>query len=66
MPRTRTNSSTRPAKVNTSPGRSRATKFSSTVPMVRPRSSCTFIADSLTMVPIDRRWRIAAIRLVTT
>ena len=35
-------------------------KFSSTVPMVRPRTNCTFIADSLTMVPIDIRWRIAA------
>ena len=41
-------------------------KFSSTVPIVRPRRNCTFIADSLTMVPIDRRWRSAAIRLVTT
>jgi hypothetical protein len=37
MPRIRTNSSVRPAKVNTSPGRSRATKFSSTEPSVRPR-----------------------------
>ena len=41
-------------------------KFSSTLPRVRPRSSWTFIADSLTMVPMDSRCRIAAIRLVTS
>ncbi len=41
-------------------------KFSSTVPMVRPLSSCTFMADSLTMVPIERRWRMAAMRFVIT
>jgi hypothetical protein len=33
MPRTRTNSSTRPAKVNTSPGRRRTMQFSSPVPI---------------------------------
>ena len=33
----------RPAKVKWSPGRSRAMKFSSTEPSVRPRRNCTFI-----------------------
>ena len=65
-PRTRTNFSVRPAKVNTSPGRSRAMKFSSTVPRVLPRRNRTFMAASLTMVPIESRCRIATIRLVTT
>ena len=41
-------------------------KFSSTEPSVRPRTNWTFIALSLTMVPMERRWRIATIRLVTT
>ena len=41
-------------------------KFSSTVPMVRPRDSCTFIADSLTMVPMDSRCLSAAAFPATT
>ena len=41
-------------------------KFSSTEPSVRPRTNWTFIAVSLTMVPIDSRWRMATMRLVTT
>jgi hypothetical protein len=62
MSRTRTNFRVRPAKVKTSLGRSRAMKFSSTVPMVLPRTNRTFIAASLTMVPMDIRCRIAAPR----
>ena len=64
-PRTRTNFSARPAKMKTSPGFIRAMKFSSTVPMVRPLRKRTFIAASLTIVPIEARWRIATARLVT-
>ena len=60
--RTRTNSSVLPAKVKTSPGRSRAMKFSSTVPRAFPRTKRTFIAASLTMVPIDIRCRAATMR----
>ena len=41
-------------------------KFSSTEPRVRPRRNCTFIELSLTMVPMDSRWRMATMRLVTT
>ncbi len=41
-------------------------KFSSTAPSVRPRTNCTFMEASLTMVPIESRCRIATMRLVTT
>ena len=53
----RTYSSSRPAKTNTSPTRSRAMKPSSMVPMVPPETQATFIDASATMVPTCSLWR---------
>ena len=52
---TRINSSTRPPKVKASPRFKRAMNDSSIVPMRPPLIQATFIAESLTMVPIDMR-----------
>jgi hypothetical protein len=57
--RTRTSSSTRPAKTKQSPGDRRAMKPSSTEPRRAPRSTCTVMLASLTMVPMLARWRRA-------
>ncbi len=59
MSRTSTNSRTRPAKMNRSPGRSRARNDSSTVPSLPPERIWTDSAASLVIVPMDIRWRRA-------
>ena len=55
----RMNSSTRPANTKQSPGRSRAMKLSSMVPILPPLRYFTCIDASPTMVPTCSRWRLA-------
>ena len=57
---TRTSSSSRPPKRKQSPGFMRATKLSSTLPILAPRRYCTAMLASLTMVPMFMRWRRAS------
>lgn len=59
LSRSRTNSSSRPPNKKHSPGFSQLTNDSSTVPSLPPLRYCTVIADSPTIVPIERRWRCA-------
>ena len=59
MSRTRTNSSSLPAKKKWSPGFRRAMNPSSIVPMLAPLKYFTWMDASLTMVPTPRRWRLA-------
>ena len=55
----RMNSRTRPANAKQSPGSREATKLSSTCPSFCPLRICTVTEASLTIVPIDMRWRRA-------
>jgi hypothetical protein len=55
----------RPAKTKQSPFLSRATKPSSTTPMLPPETYCTFTCASLTIVPTPSLWRRAIARLGT-